>query len=334
MNINQMKSAISKFRKANLSVIKDEKLRAKAQKLQSKEKGFTLLELLIVITLIAVLATGALIAYENVGENAQAAAGANNAATIDRAIRTYKAVDNDYPNQWDSLTTADGNAVPFLPLGVSSFVGNWAVDGSTSAGLAVSIATALADSGIEELQYVLDTTALDPAIAPNRAHNESTNPNAQEFELEDYVEDPVAGAAQWPGNVSVIPNDICAGSNGYPAVTFNNTVTASNNDLQNSYADLLEGDECHAVMALGFGGDAAASTALSRVAIANAPTYNRDGSVDAATEYSRFVGLFLVGLADEVDETTFNVLPEARLLAIVAPDGANIDQLNAAASDD
>ena len=67
MNINQMKSAISKFRKANLSVIKDEKLRAKAQKLQGKEKGFTLLELLVVITLIAILATGALIAYEDVG---------------------------------------------------------------------------------------------------------------------------------------------------------------------------------------------------------------------------------------------------------------------------
>ncbi|MDT8371360.1 MAG: hypothetical protein RQ783_05110 [Gammaproteobacteria bacterium] len=47
MNITQMKSAIKKFRSADVSVIKDDALRAKAQKLQGKQCGFTLLELLV-----------------------------------------------------------------------------------------------------------------------------------------------------------------------------------------------------------------------------------------------------------------------------------------------
>jgi prepilin-type N-terminal cleavage/methylation domain-containing protein len=327
MNINQMKASIAKFRKADLSVIKDEALRAKGQKLQAKQKGFTLLELLVVIALLAVIATGALIAYENVGDNAQAAAGANSAATIDRAIRTYKAVEGNYPNQWDNLVTADGSAVPFLPAATSDFVGIWS--NATSA-VAVPIAEALAESGIEELQAILTVAGTNDAV-PNRNHNESANANAQEFELEDYVEDPVGESAQWPGHISVIPNDQCAGTDGYPTAPFNAGITVTNNNLQNAYADLLEGDECHAVVAIGFGGDAAASTALSNVAIAQSPTYARQGVVNPEDDYSRFIGLFLVASDPELTGT-FEYLDSARLLAIVATDGENIDSLNALAA--
>lgn len=328
MNINQMKSAISQFRKADLSMVKDEKLRAKGQKLQAKEKGFTLLELLVVIALLAVIATGALIAYENVGDNAQAAAGANSAATIDRAIRTYKAVEGNYPNQWDSLATADGSAVPFLPDATGTFAGLWS--NATSA-VALPVSTALVNSGIEELQVILNTDPLADGIAPNRAHNESTNSNAQEYELEDVVESDGADLAGWPDNISVIPNDICGSLDGYPTATFDGT-TATSNNLQNAYADLLEGDECHAVVAIGFGGDAAASTALSNVAIAQSPTYGRQGVVDPNSEYSRFVGLFLVASEDEDAPGSFEYLDSARLLAVIATDGENIDSLNALAA--
>jgi prepilin-type N-terminal cleavage/methylation domain-containing protein len=326
MSINEMKASIAKFRKADLSVIKDEKLRSKGQKLQAKEKGFTLLELLVVIALLAVIATGALIAYENVGDNAQAAAGANSAATIDRAIRTYKAVEGNYPNQWDNLVTADASGVPFLPEATGSFVGLWS--NATSA-VAVPIANALVNSGIEELQTIVSASAANDGV-PNRNHNESVNSNASEYELEDYVEDPVVDAAQWPGNISVIPNDQCAGLDGYPTTPLDSTVIA-NNELQNAYADLLEGDECHAVVALGFGGDAAASTALSNVAIAQSPTYGRQGVVNPEEEYSRFIGLFLVASDEEV-AGTFEYLDSARLLAVIATDGENIDSLNALAA--
>ncbi|MDO9283105.1 MAG: type II secretion system protein, partial [Methylotenera sp.] len=79
----------------------------KQMMLQSKQKGFTLLELLVVITLLAVLSVGALVAYEGVGETAEATAAANNTVTSDRAIRNYRAVTGAYPEQWDNLSEED-----------------------------------------------------------------------------------------------------------------------------------------------------------------------------------------------------------------------------------
>jgi type II secretory pathway pseudopilin PulG len=271
----------------------------------------------VVIALLAVIATGALIAYENVGDNAQAAAAANSAATVDRAIRTYKAVEGIYPNQWDSLAQRDANsAVPFLPGASLAIFGAWdTTDGASD------IIDSLVNAGIEEVQTV-DGSALPAGVAPNRAHNESTNPGvAAEVELED---------GDIPNFISVIPNAIC-NQDSYPSEFFDGTSVTSN-QMQNSFADLLEGDECHAVVALGFGGDAAASTALSNVAIAQSPTYALRGSVDPNVEYSRFIGLFAVGVVDEDDDTQFDYLPSARLLAIIAPDGENIDSLNSLAA--
>lgn len=331
MNINEMKSAISKFRKADLSVIKDDKLRAKGQKLQGKQKGFTLLELLVVIALLATLATAALIAYENVGDNAEAAAAANTASTIDRAIRTYKAVEGVYPNQWDNLadaTAASTSSIPFAPAGMGSFLATWVAPASGAA-FHDAITEALEEAGIEELQMV---TGIGTDVPPNRAHNESANPGlAAEYEIE---EDGIDGQ-----NLAVIPTNTCGAAPAFggaiPTVSYDGTA-ATTNEIQNAYADILEGDECHMVVAFGFGGDAAASTSFSRVAVAQSPTYARQDEVDPSTEYARFIGLFHLAELEDTDGDdapsagdTWEVRDTARLLAVIATDGSNIDDLNA-----
>ncbi|EEF79564.1 type II secretion system protein [Methylophaga thiooxydans] len=325
MNIQEMKATISKFRRADLSVIKDEKLRAKGQKLQGKEKGFTLLELLVVITLIAILATGALIAYEDVGASAEAASAGNTAATIDRAIRTYRAVENVYPNQWDNLLDADGDRLTFDSSAMTTYLAAWNPSTVTSAGSA--IIDMMEESGIEELQVVNAGGEPTGDQAPNRFHNESSG-DAAEVEIED---------GDLPTAFAVVPNDNCQGTNAaaaigtYPNAAFDTTVQVSGNNLQNQYGDALEGDECHVLIALGFGGDAAASTTFSNVAIAQSPTYVRntgdeDTEVNPEIHYSRYIGLFQAGEYN-LDDDAMEWNDTLRLIAIVSTDGKNIDQL-------
>ncbi|MDF1587657.1 MAG: prepilin-type N-terminal cleavage/methylation domain-containing protein [Gammaproteobacteria bacterium] len=339
MNITQMKSAIKKFRSADVSVIKDDALRAKAQKLQGKQSGFTLLELLVVITLLATLATAALVAYENVGENAEAVAAANNAVTIDRALRQYRAVENEWPDQWDNLTTVSAaTALPFAPPAMQDFTAAWTLDASA----AQVVAQVLVGGGVEELQFA---STLNAGVEPNRGHNESANPgSAVQVVLVDANNNP-DGTQLVGSSIAVVPTAACnatnfpgyanpgASANPLPTATFSGTpvIPANTNDLQNSYADILEADACHLVVALGFGGDAASSTSFSRVGIPQSPAYLNAETVNPADNYSRFIGLFHFAEYDDV-AGEWDLRESPRLLSIVSTDGERIDEMVAAAN--
>lgn len=368
MNIRQMKSAIAKFRKADMSMIKDEKLRAKGKMLQAKEKGFTLLELLVVITLLAILATGALVAYDGAGEKAQSSKTANTIAVLDQGVRAYRAVSQAYPNQWDNLADPVNANAPMMgadtPINddLQEILGSFDLAASLSANLGFDLEDYFEDNfGMDEIQHVFGNgVGINGVVEPNRLHNEGTNPpdasgnGAIETEYSDFGAGDLAGGV--PQYISIMSSVAFERGTNNPMNCTAGTVDISNNwatgavgggdpRVINSINDALSTERCNLVLALGFGGDAAQSTVDSAAGVIQAPTYS-SAEVNPAESYARYVGLFLlakgpksggddavpVARATNLEESDFLARP--RLLGFIDTEGKTIDANIAAATQD
>jgi prepilin-type N-terminal cleavage/methylation domain-containing protein len=302
-----------------------------------KQKGFTLLELLVVITLLAILSVGALVAYEGIGDNAQATAAANNTSGADRAIRNFRAVTQNYPNQWDNLS-ASASAAPYstdqVAIETQQAFGSFNLGASTAA-FQTAFQNAFADVGIDRVQQMTANNT-QTGVEPNLQHNEGANPNATETALTAVTNISIMPSVEVGGVAGVAGTACTAGGQDVSSAfavggTYNNATVIA---LDNSYGlklnkinDSLEDDECHLVVALGFGHDAAHSTSGSSVAISTAPTYvSKD--INPNNAYARYVALFHVGTdgdADQnIDET--EVFNTPRLLAVVDTEGHMIDE--------
>jgi prepilin-type N-terminal cleavage/methylation domain-containing protein len=322
--------------------------------LQTKQKGFTLLELLVVITLLAVLSVGALVAYEGIGENANNVAAANNIKVADSAIRTYRALEGVYPNQWDNLAPLTGAAASGAatgPLSVMApatldFFGQWEVpNGDASGTVWQRVGTALARVGITELQTLQPGADIDlTQTSPNQAWNESApGVSIAADELEWEVDD---GAVEMEGgvtafNLSIVPSGGDGGTCTAGGVAITNNFNGDNvNDLGlgdntrlNYINDNLDDDGCDLVLALGFGKDVPGTTSGSRVAISTAPTYTNGNVVNPSIHYARYVALFHVATAEEGTGAIVpgDVFTTPRLIAVVDTEGRTIDQAIAGA---
>ncbi|WAK03173.1 type II secretion system protein [Methylobacter sp. YRD-M1] len=329
MNINQMKEAIKKFRAADFSGLKDEELRAKAQKLQAKQGGFTLLELLVVIALMATLATAAMVAYEGIGESSQATAAANNTSTADSAIRNFRAVTQNYPDQWDHLVTNTGAALGFAAANTNARFANLPLAVSATAGdFRDMLNQAMTGVGITELQ-VRANAASTAGVEPNLQHNEGA-----------AGADAVETAFNAITNFAVLPTWGDAGACSVNGAAMAGTkldgttaVDATDGARQNVINDSLEDDECNLVIAVGFGHDAAHSTSDSSVAISTAPTFSSK-NINPAANYARYIALFHVGKdtgdgaggAADDNITADELFSKPRLLAVLDTEGNMIDE--------
>lgn len=108
-----------------------------------KEKGFTIVELLIVIVVIAILAAIVLVAYNGITNRANTSRAQSNAVAVQKVAETINADNGNYPATIAAFTT--GSATTRLPAGVT--VVSSTPSPTTQAGTASAAGTLLPTSG-------------------------------------------------------------------------------------------------------------------------------------------------------------------------------------------
>ncbi|WP_431066199.1 prepilin-type N-terminal cleavage/methylation domain-containing protein [Methylotuvimicrobium sp.] len=336
------------------------------------QSGFTLLELLVVVTLLAILATGALVAYDGADEKAQSSRAANTIGALDQGVRAYRAVTGAYPNQWDNLAdpVTDGQAAvggDFIPEKLQDILGSAQLVGvinDTTVG--VDIEDYFENNfGMDEIQHVFgDGVGINGPVEPNRAHNEGTNPpsatgGAVETEFGDFLATGNLANGD-PAYISILaskaydreaatPTPMDCKVNGVDISTAwtgdTNIAAVDRPRIINSINDALSTERCNLVLAIGFGGDAAQSTVDSSAGVVQAPTYTSK-NVNPANQYARYIGLFLLAkgpktdTADGIDVTRASnlvakdFLARPRLLGFIDTEGNTIDMNIAEATRD
>jgi len=155
-------SLTQKFNNIQASDIQDSELKSKFLKLKAaKQTGFTLLELLVVVAILAAIAGTASIALQDTDARASAAAHVTMMDELNKGIRTYRVLNkNAYPNRYDSLLTAavTGGTSPIAAAAAYPSNELVAIEDIGTLALNAGAVERLNDMSITELQY-LDTAA-------------------------------------------------------------------------------------------------------------------------------------------------------------------------------
>lgn len=93
---------------------------------KSTQKGFTIVELLIVIVVIGILAAITVVAFNGVRNRADGASALSAANTVDKKVEAYNAELGRYPLLTTDLTGAAATTSYNLPAGTVNFTGSFA----------------------------------------------------------------------------------------------------------------------------------------------------------------------------------------------------------------
>lgn len=114
---------IQRFNNLDLQTIEgiaDEKLRKQALKLKNKQGGFTLLELLVVVAILAVLGGLAIGAYGDKTTQAARGGATNTIAAVTSMVQSYQATAKVLPNNLDTLVCGDAATTDYTLAAAST----------------------------------------------------------------------------------------------------------------------------------------------------------------------------------------------------------------------
>lgn len=157
----------SKVQAIDASGVKGRDLRRKFEKIRNKQGGFTLLELLVVVAILAAIAGTATVMLQDTDRKASAAAHVAMMDELSKGIQTFRTMNNKFPDNWDSLmqvatpTTDYTDAKPLVLLSedLAGADGTMASTGSIGADkLTATEVAALKAVGIEHVRVVAGGT--------------------------------------------------------------------------------------------------------------------------------------------------------------------------------
>ncbi len=322
------KSLTQKFnaiQASDVANINDSELKSKFLKLKAaKQTGFTLLELLVVVAILAAIAGTASIALQDTDARASAAAHVTMMDELNKGIRTFRVLNkNTLPTGYDSLiqdSAGDFGVTDGVLLSVGA-----ANDSLALVNLPADVAEKLHDGGIDSLRYV--NTSLTPADSPVNCSDltaviasrnnavvagnifMSTAANGCGYGWSNVDGDPADGyqltgapkVAIWTGGYERVMGAAGAGFDATAITTDGSALTAAV-------------AEAPILMAVGLGPSSNLFNANDLGGMTTVPVYRHVSE----TEYNRFIALFNIGEATSATAWTAN--DQITLTAIV--DGA------------
>ncbi|MCA9482225.1 MAG: prepilin-type N-terminal cleavage/methylation domain-containing protein [Nitrospina sp.] len=302
------------------------KLRNRAKRLAGNQSGFTLLELLVVVAILAAIAGTAVVALQDTDARASAAAHVAMMDELDKGIREFRVLNkNRYPDRFDSImdggagsTVGDTGAVQ-VSTAVHDALGTLTLSTITSAGEAAAgdtVVERLSDIGITTLRVTYPTTG-------NAGHDPDGSGDCDN--LAALVAD--RGNAVVAGNIFLSPaangcggdhpignaTTVLAWGGGTERITgqqVTNDIALSGAALDISTAD----NGLPVMMAVGLGPSSTLFDKTQLGGMTSVPVYRHVQS----NEYNRFTALFRIGTTDGAGGAT--AVDQVLLVAIV--DGA------------
>lgn len=272
----QLKSFIQSI---DVSAVKGRALRRQFAGLKNKEGGFTLLELLVVVAILAAIAGTATIMLQDTDRKGAAAAHVAMMDELSKGIQTFRVLNQgQYPNNFDSLLKNGTNslaAATALNDGTTEFINGDLAANLTLGTYTANDVTALNEVGITTAK-VLDTAAVPPDAAAGDCATSTAivtllKSKKSNVTPQNIFKEPAANGCGYAAGATIATGDVV-----YLWTGGNARVNAATNER---------------LIAFGVGPDSTLFDPKTIGALSNTPVYRHVGP----TEYNRFVVLFNTG---------------------------------------